>query len=132
VYKIFERVMFDKDVGTGEKTTSSNGSYSSTGATSSWAIKNKLPGESPNQCYYWTIPQTCTSDEVNSLTNGTAIFDHYILKPVSGTVNSTQGDGNTSHPGPPQIPQSSGPTIAAPMLTIATLAICLMTVQHWT
>jgi hypothetical protein len=81
VSRIFDRVMFDKDVATGSIDTSANASkgYSSTGPPSSFGIKNVLPVELKNQCYLWNALVTCTEEELAALMNGTAVIKDFIL-----------------------------------------------------
>jgi hypothetical protein len=79
VSKIFDRVMFDKDVATGIVDTVSHTSYSSTGPDSSFGIKNGLPMGSNHECYVWDAVNTCTEEERVALTNGTAMVKDFIL-----------------------------------------------------
>jgi hypothetical protein len=78
VSKIFDRVMFDRDVATGGIDTL-DGPYSSTGPESSFGIKNKLPLSPKSQCYVWDAVNTCTADELKALADGTAIVKDFIL-----------------------------------------------------
>jgi hypothetical protein len=78
VSKIFDRVMFDRDIATGGIDTL-DGSYSSTGPESSFGIKNKLPPSPKSQCYVWDAVNTCTADELKALADGTAIVKDFIL-----------------------------------------------------
>jgi len=106
VFQIFNRVMFDKDAATGQfstlgsiSATSSNSttSYSTTGSSSAWSFKNKLPAGEKNECYYWTAKDTCTTEEMLAIQNGSAIFKDYILV---GIGNGTgQGGNGTSSSG---------------------------------
>ncbi|KAF2126297.1 alpha/beta-hydrolase [Dothidotthia symphoricarpi CBS 119687] len=82
VSKIFDRVMFDSDVATGNTSTAGNSSYSSTGPESSLGIKNVLPPSPKNECYLWDAFLTCVDDELLALANGTAVVKDFIL--VSG------------------------------------------------
>jgi hypothetical protein len=81
VSRIFDRVMFDKDVATGSVATNGNASYgySSTGPESSFGIKNVLPTSPKNECYLWDVVVTCTEEEVSALRNGTAKVKDFIL-----------------------------------------------------
>ncbi|KAH8728155.1 Alpha/Beta hydrolase protein [Phaeosphaeriaceae sp. PMI808] len=82
VSKIFDRVMFDKDVATGSLTTNGNSSYSSTGPASSFGIKNELPPSPKSECYAWDATNTCTLAERLALANGTAVVKDFILVSV--------------------------------------------------
>ncbi|KAF2687333.1 putative carboxypeptidase S1 [Lentithecium fluviatile CBS 122367] len=79
VSKIFDRVMFDKNVATGSISTIGNASYSSKGPQSSFEIKNELPDSRKNECYVWDAVVTCTKEELLALANGTAEVNNFIL-----------------------------------------------------
>jgi hypothetical protein len=81
VSRIFDRVMFDKDVATGSLDTSANYSkgYNSTGPQSSFGIKNILPVGSKNECYLWSATVTCKEEELAALSNGTAEVKDFVL-----------------------------------------------------
>jgi hypothetical protein len=76
VSKIFDRVMFDKDVPSGSIDRSS---YSSKGPKSSFGIKNKLPPSPKHQCYVLDALVTCTQEELMALADGSAVVKDYIL-----------------------------------------------------
>ncbi|KAF2106173.1 Alpha/Beta hydrolase protein [Lophiotrema nucula] len=77
VSKIFDRVMFDKDVATGEV---SGKNYTSTGPTSSFGIKNVLPEGVGSECYTWAAPITCREEQIGALVNGTAEVEDFIVR----------------------------------------------------
>jgi hypothetical protein len=79
VSNIFDRVMFDKDVATGNIDTFGNSSYSSTGPESSFEIKNVLPASLENECYLWDVVNTCTAEEREALANGTGVMKNFVL-----------------------------------------------------
>jgi hypothetical protein len=79
VSRIFERVMFDKDVATGSVEVGKNGSYSSVGLESSFGIKNVAPESLKNGCYLWDVVNTCTQEEVEALKSGNGTVRDYIL-----------------------------------------------------
>src|SRR5689334_923282 len=84
VSKIFDRVMFDKDVATGlvniTAISGGNGSYSSNGPANSFHIKNVLPPSPENECYVWDPVNTCTSEQITALANGTAVVKDFIVE----------------------------------------------------
>lgn len=85
--EIFNRVIFNTDVATGKLPTSGAfNNYSTSGPSSSFSIKNKLPPSPPVDCNLWLVPSTCTMDQLYALGNGTAEIDEggKILKPVGG------------------------------------------------
>ncbi|KAK4541875.1 hypothetical protein LTR36_007239 [Oleoguttula mirabilis] len=86
VSQIFNRVMFDKDVATGQLSTQEPFSnYSTHGPSSSFHIKNTLPPIEPVACYLYYVASSCTVDQYEALVNGTAeIVDFSIVKPAGG------------------------------------------------
>ncbi|KAK5111187.1 hypothetical protein LTR85_012236 [Meristemomyces frigidus] len=96
VSRIFNRVMFDKDVATGRLSTKPPFSnYTTHGPSSSFHIKNKLPSPPPAAaCYLYYVGPTCTEDQYRALVNGTAeIVDFSIVTPAGGggPVSSSSG-----------------------------------------
>jgi hypothetical protein len=81
VSKIFDRVMFNKDIATGRIDIAGNSSYSSTGPESSFGIKNVLPPSPQNECYVWDI-NTCSPEERSALAAGTAVVKNFILTSI--------------------------------------------------
>src|SRR4051812_34431279 len=79
VSKIFDRVMLDKDVGTGSIDLNQNASYSSSGPVSSFGIKNELPSSPKNECYLWDAIITCTEEELLLLASGAAVMKDYMI-----------------------------------------------------
>lgn len=79
VSSIFDRVMFDQDVATGNVDICSNRSYTSQGPASSFHIKNKLPPSPKNECYVWDATSTCTEEELLALKEGTAVVKDFIV-----------------------------------------------------
>jgi len=106
-FRIFNRVMLNRDVATGKLPTSGlNSNYTSHGPSSSFQIKvssiythvarwpchanilqNKLPRPPlPTvECYLYNVAPSCTEDQYAALLNGTAdIVDFTVVKPVGG------------------------------------------------
>ncbi|KAH0154649.1 alpha/beta-hydrolase, partial [Aureobasidium melanogenum] len=109
-YQIFNRVMFDRDVATGQISTAS-ASNSSTYATlgnSSALVPIGAPikfESSVPSCYFWDIMETCTPAQAQLFTNGSAITEDFILVGYvlkDGTKvfynQSAAGTGNGSSP----------------------------------
>jgi hypothetical protein len=88
-YQIFNRVMFDKDVATGQVAAAG---YSSVGSGSAWTKSVLQPESEPAQCYLWDVLETCTKAEIALLRNDTAIVKDFVL---TGSIseNSTEGAG---------------------------------------
>lgn len=75
-YQIFNRVMFNKDVATGQNPAAN---YSSCGSSSAWTESVLYPDEEPVQCYLWDVFETCTKAETAVLRSGTAVVKDFIL-----------------------------------------------------
>jgi len=89
-YQIFNRIMFNKDVATGNLSTSCS-DYTTKGPSSSFQVKNELPPPLETACYLWDVVTTCEVDQYLALMNGSAeIVDFMIVKPRgSGGALST-------------------------------------------
>ncbi|UPX19027.1 Carboxypeptidase D [Ascochyta rabiei] len=80
VFHIFDRVMFDRDVATGNLSTAGSSNYSSKGSASSFDVKNQLPiDEGEPRCYTWDALNTCTEKQLELLRNGTAVVEDFFL-----------------------------------------------------
>ena len=83
VSQIFDRVMFDKDVATGNISImnpgNATGNYSTTGLRNAFGVKNKLTEIKEHECYVLDAVNTCDEEEKSSLANGTAIVKDWIL-----------------------------------------------------
>jgi hypothetical protein len=129
-YQIFNRVVFNRDVATGQISTisTSNSSiYATTGNSSaliSIGAPIKYESDAPS-CYLWDIMETCTPAQTQLFRNGSAITEDFILvgymlkdgskvffNQTSG-IGSGTGGGNGSFP-QPYVP-SSGTSRAAAM-----------------
>jgi len=84
-YAIFMRALFNRDIATGS--ISVNDSYTTSGRSSTWHIKNELPEYPTPRCYILDLLRTCTDEEIGWLVVGTAIVsDYYVIgKETSGT-----------------------------------------------
>lgn len=78
VSRIFDRVMFDKDVATGDELVSNN--YSTSGPMDVFGVKNMLKEVKGHECYIWDVVYTCDEDEKEDLTNGEAVVENFILQ----------------------------------------------------
>ena len=76
-FEIFNRVMFNKDVATGNLDSTSE--YSTTGPANASSIKTNATTTSERYCYLWDIMETCNSDEKAVISSGAAIVQNYIL-----------------------------------------------------
>ncbi|UPX17302.1 uncharacterized protein EKO05_0007668 [Ascochyta rabiei] len=75
-YQIFNRVMFNKDVATGEVSAVD---YSSCGLSSAWTESVLHVDEAPAQCYLWDVFETCSKAEAAVLLSGNAIVKNFLL-----------------------------------------------------
>ncbi|KAF2029598.1 alpha/beta-hydrolase [Setomelanomma holmii] len=82
---IFNRVVFDKDVATGE--VDASGGYASVGSESAWSESGPAPDYGKAKCYLWDVLETCTSAEEQVLYSRRAVVKDYIL------VGQTSGNG---------------------------------------
>ncbi|KAK7959323.1 carboxypeptidase S1 [Apiospora aurea] len=79
-YEIFRRVMFNKDVATGSKSTQGcKTPYGTMGPADISGVKNKLPEPHKPECYFWDIMETCMPDQVKIIKSGKAIFKDFIM-----------------------------------------------------
>lgn len=92
-YQIFKRVMFDKDVATGQKSTSHD-EYSTDGPDNVFDITGAVPSHPVSECYLWNIIQSCTELQTDLLRNGTAILKYFIMigyHAADGTIHYYEG-----------------------------------------
>ncbi|KAL7892937.1 Alpha/Beta hydrolase protein [Trichoderma sp. TUCIM 5745] len=74
VYQIFQRI---------------DGYYSTIGPTSSWGTKNNVPKQSPrNECYTYLATETCTSEQLEALKNGTAVVQNFVYYSTQQVVST--------------------------------------------
>lgn len=76
-FQIFNRVMFDKDVATGEVAISDE--YASSGPASVEGITNEVSPSHERYCYLWDMLETCLLDEYAIVMSGSAIIKDYVL-----------------------------------------------------
>ncbi|KAI7089367.1 Carboxypeptidase S1 [Hortaea werneckii] len=91
-YRIFMRALFNRDIATGEESTASGGdgggegeTYSSTGPSDTLSITNEPPAQPVQFCYTLDAGSTCTEEELERLSEGSAIVDHFILVDCNST-----------------------------------------------
>lgn len=135
-YQIFNRVTFNKDVATGDK--SSDG-YASSGASSAWTTGIEAPafGSFSQDCYLWDVLESCTPDQGKVLKSGKPIVENFILigyKADNGTEVYYPGHGkraaanSTTTATPTTVPtsipgRSAGMTLAAGPSTAGLMAV---------
>ena len=104
-YELFRRAIFNRDIATGTLDTARNATYSTTGLADTWSVKNVAPESDPPVCYTYNPLSTCTDDQLESVVDGSALIQNYIVidnytsHQFPGLVNSTgtgQGGGGAS------------------------------------
>jgi len=85
-YKIFSRVMFNKDVATGKINTEPTkphskcaGVVSTKGPHSVADVTNELPAAHPQECYFWDMFETCSREQIGLAIKGAAVFEDFIM-----------------------------------------------------
>lgn len=76
-YRIFDRAMSHVDIASGKLPTSGN--YSTSGPSSTFQDKNKMPEDPPKVCYTLMTLTSCTAQDLQRLANGTAVVKDYIV-----------------------------------------------------
>ncbi len=88
-YRIFQRALFNHDIATGKVDTSSkNTTYTTSpaGLKDTWSIKNKDPPEPKWVCYVLDLEDTCTTEQIEMVVNGTAVVKDWILQDANSTA----------------------------------------------
>lgn len=79
MFDIFERVMFDRDVATGDVDLGQNRDYSTEGPDSVAGVRNDLPEPVPNVCYVLQPSISCTLTQLAALVNGSAVIENWVM-----------------------------------------------------
>ncbi|TKA68290.1 hypothetical protein B0A55_04291 [Friedmanniomyces simplex] len=92
-FQIFNRAVFNKDIATGRLPTNGRfNDYSTTGPSSSFSIKNKLPDIPDPICYLFSASSSCTLDQFLALQNGSATVVDFVVTSPSGGGGPIKGD----------------------------------------
>ncbi|KAF2430909.1 putative carboxypeptidase S1 [Tothia fuscella] len=75
--KLFQRAMSSKDIATGSVAATSS-SYKTSGGSSTWSHKNKVPCSSQQICYILS-PRTCTDLQLSAYREGYGITKDFVL-----------------------------------------------------
>lgn len=103
-YAIFRRAIFGQDIATGTIDTNANPDYSTEGSNDTLSTRQTAPERPyPHQCYVLAQGATCTEAQIESLENGTALVENYILIdgnqtsafPGVGSLNGTVPGGGS-------------------------------------
>ncbi|CAI6332944.1 unnamed protein product [Periconia digitata] len=76
-YHIFNRVMFDRDVATGEKEVGED--YATVGEKSAWTKSEFREESGKASCYLWDIMETCDSEQTKLIASGKAVVKDCVL-----------------------------------------------------
>jgi hypothetical protein len=76
-YQIFNRVMFDSDVATGNASCAEG--YVSKGPKSAWSMSELPKAQGKANCYVWDVLETCTPAEGLVLRSGKAVVKDWVL-----------------------------------------------------
>lgn len=95
VYRIFDRAMSGRDVGTGKEASEG---YSSEGPETVFDVRHELPESREIVCYLYDVQLTCAPNQIRALEEGTAIVKDFVVvepKPVrDGEDGEDRNDGN--------------------------------------
>ncbi|DAA79308.1 TPA_exp: Serine carboxypeptidase A [Trichophyton benhamiae CBS 112371] len=120
--KIFERIMFNKDIATGELDIAQKQDYGTTGTESTFQVKNEIPPSPEPTCYLLSADGTCTPEQLNAIENGTAVVENYIIKSPAASKGNPPPTTTSS---PTASPTAGSAMLKAP---VAMLAISALTV----
>lgn len=87
-YNIFMRALFNKDIATGEQNTyGPDGEvYSSEGPSDTWEYRNDDPPDPTHFCYVLEPYTLCSEAQIESIVDGTACIQNYIVVDANSTA----------------------------------------------
>ncbi|GAB7360241.1 hypothetical protein MBLNU230_g8001t1 [Neophaeotheca triangularis] len=103
-YAIFMRALFNKDIATGQINTA-EGEYATQGPSDTRSIMNEDPPQPLEFCYVLDPGATCSAEQIESLLDGTAEVERYILVDANSTklfpdvVGTGKASGNATSNG---------------------------------
>lgn len=121
--KIFERIMFNKDIAIGEIDIAQMPDYATTGTESSFHIKNDIPPEPEPTCYLLSADRSCSKEQLKAIEDGTAVVENYIVK--SPAAEKQGPPPTTTSPAP--APSSGSATVQGPVAMLAISALTALT-----
>ncbi|KAH8900538.1 alpha/beta-hydrolase [Thozetella sp. PMI_491] len=89
VYQIFQRSMFGLDVATGK--VEIDQSYSTEGPSDVMSVTNKVGESLENVCYTWIPGDTCSPDQIQALSDGTAVVKDFVVVEPRGWLLASDG-----------------------------------------
>ncbi|KAF2839401.1 alpha/beta-hydrolase [Patellaria atrata CBS 101060] len=130
-YEIFRRVMFNKDIATGETDTIETPDYATEGPSDTWGTTNKATEQPENICYVLS-PNTCREDDLEGIFSEgdpPLIRDYIVINNYTrGLLDDFEDEQSTTTPS-----GSSGPssTEAVPSATSSGAASGNVLVEAW-
>ena len=87
-YQIFYRALFNRDIATGTVDVAALGNYSTNTSApkDTWSIENKDPPEPKWVCYTWAMEDTCTEEQIEASSNGSAVVKDWIYEDANSTA----------------------------------------------
>ncbi|KAM5472457.1 putative carboxypeptidase D [Microsporum audouinii] len=119
--EIFHRIMFNKDIATGEIDIAQKPDYSTTGTADTFHIKNDIPPEPEPTCYVLSMGRTCSEEQVKAVKDGTAVVENYIVKSPAGKKQGPPPT-STSPPSPTSSSEGSVKEFSVSVLGVSVLA----------
>lgn len=82
------RALFNKDIATGEQNAynADGEAYSSEGPSDTWAYRNDDPPDPTHFCYVLDPYTLCSDEQIESIVNGTACIQDYIMVDANSTA----------------------------------------------
>lgn len=84
--EIFERVMFGRDIATGDVDLGEDSDYSTEGPLSVAEVLNELPEPEVSVCYVLWAPFSCTWEQQVALADGLAVVENWIVVEPPGIL----------------------------------------------
>lgn len=96
IQRIFDRAMFRRDVATGDVDLRQDGTYSTSGPSNVRGVLSQRPAPISNVCTVYSAPFVCTPEQLQSLADGSAVVqDWIVVKPAGIPINGTSGGGGS-------------------------------------
>jgi hypothetical protein len=111
------RAMTNRDIATGNQSTTENHTYSTTGPSSTWQIKNEVPDPPAPTCYVRALLATCTDDQIAAVLEETALVHDWIVIDNNTATLSNGTTGNSDGTPSEDRPSSSSGGTSAPTST---------------
>jgi carboxypeptidase C (cathepsin A) len=130
-YRIFTRALFNRDISTGNISTTENLDYATKGPGDVYNITNEPIVDAGAQCYVLD-PGQCTQEQWESVVNGTALVRNWIVVDANTNYlfpdlvgNGTSGNGSAPSGTGSPVPAYTGAASRAGVAGIAMVAAVL-------